>query len=295
MLAPNEVRDALGPPVQSIVAALCVAIVAVLLVTTGVWMFQRFGVYRFSQVQTDPATLGVVGLQVLKYRGDDGADLEAWFLAPQDGQPLLISFSGNFAAVGGSFERMRPFFEQGYGIAMPVYRGSSGSAGRPSEEVLLADGRALYDQLEGLTGLDLPAERRVIHGFSLGAGLATRLASERPARALVLEAGCDTLCRYFQARFRIVPLCALMWSERYDAARWIGSVRMPMLMGHGGRDQAILPSWGRRLYEVANPPKAWRCYPLAGHADLLDHGFAGDVTRFLADPTSFAQIEVGCE
>lgn len=267
-----------------------VSVAAGLLLTCAgaLWAFQNFGIYRFSQSVAQPQSLAMGDVRILSYKGADGLPLAAWFIPPRNGKPLIVSFFGNFSDVGSSFARMRALTDQGFGVAMPVYRGSSGMAGRPSEEVLLNDGRLLYDQLEVLTGMKLPADQRVIHGFSLGSGLATRLASERPARALILESGYDSLCRYFQRRSRMIPLCALMWRERYDAIRSIGRVRMPLLMAHGAQDDAILPAWGMRLFDAANHPKAWRLYPQGHHGDLFKNGLAADISEFLLDPHEFA-------
>ena len=96
-------------------------------------------------------------------------------------------------------QRLAPLMADGTGIVMLHYRGAGGMPGHPSEEAFARDARALYDQLDVLAGQIIPPNRRVLHGFSLGSGVAIRLASERPFAGLVLEAAIPRLCLLFPA------------------------------------------------------------------------------------------------
>ena len=185
---------------------------------------------------------------------------------------MILHFSGNYTSVGPSAARMRPFLEAGFGAAVLEYRGSSGSAESPSEEAFAADARALYDQLDALLGVEVPPERRVIHGFSLGSAVGARLAAERPVGAVVLEAAFPRVCEVFERRYRGAPLCRLMWRERYEVIARIGRITAPKLFLHGGRDASVPIAYGRRLYEAAPEPKEFIAYPAGQHANLLAHG-----------------------
>ena len=263
---------------QYVLGAFCLA---GLFVVSGVWIFQTYGAYRFDQSPQSPQAFGLHGVRVLTFTSEDGAPVQAWLSMPKPGQPMLFSFYGNFAAVGPAMKRLVPLMADGTGIVMLQYRGAGGLSGHPTEENFARDARALYDQLDALAGQTIPPERRVLHGFSLGSGVAVRLASERPIAGLVLEAAIPRLCMYFQRRSYGFPLCLLMWAERHDSSRRIDRIDAPVLFVHGTSDSAVPVLWARQLYDKASAPKNFVELAGANHTDLAQHGLIGILQDFL--------------
>jgi uncharacterized protein len=258
------------------------AVLAAALGAGGLWAFQTWGVYRFDQTRHTPAGMGLADTRVASFRSEDGAEIHAWIRPPAPGRPVILAFHGNGGGTGESLRRLMPLAEAGYGLVMMEYRGSGATAGPPGEARFAADARALYDALDGLMGEEIPAARRVLHGFSLGTGVGGRLAAERPFAAVILEASFPSACLYYQKRFRGLPMCLLMWSERYDVIDRIGAVAAPKLFVHGGRDAAVPPDWGRALHDAAPGPKTFVLLEDGGHADLAAHGLIPAMRDFLA-------------
>lgn len=266
--------------VIALIVAVCIAGVG------AVWAYQRHMVYRFSTDAATPEEVGLPGARVVTLASEDGQEIRAWIVPPRDGAPVILSFFGNFTSVGPSAVRMLPLLDRGYGMAMLVYRGSGGAPGTPSEAGFAADARALYDGLDGLMSDGIPPRRRVIHGYSLGTGVAVGLAAEREAAGLVLEAGFDRLCRFQEARTKGLPMCRLMWTERHDVIDRIGAIPMPVLFAHGGRDAAIPIAWAKALFAAAPEPKRFVTYPEGTHTDLMQSGLAEEMDGFIADVTA---------
>ena len=84
------------------------------------------------------------------------------------------------------------------------YRGYAGSGGSPSEAALFSDALEIFDWLAERT------DDIVVHGESLGTGVATYVAAERPARALVLEAPFTAALDIAAATYPWVPVALLM-------------------------------------------------------------------------------------
>jgi fermentation-respiration switch protein FrsA (DUF1100 family) len=61
--------------------------------------------------------------------------------------------------------------------------------------------------------------------------------------------------------------------DRFETARKIGSVILPLLIPNGGLDQLIPPKQGRDLFARANEPKQFFLAPHAGHNDMFESGF----------------------
>lgn len=259
------------------------AVLAALGVLAVVWAFQNWGIYKFDHTRAEPAQLGFANVKVVRFPSEDGYDASAWIAPPRDEQqPVVLAFHGNFASVGPSLLRLKPLIERGYGVAMLVYRDSSGEGGVPTEEAFARDARAMYDQLDRLLGTTVPASRRVLHGFSLGSSIASGLASERPAAGLVLEASFDHCCRWYTQRLRGLPMCALMWRERHDTIDKLANVTIPMLFLHGALDDTIRIEWGRLLFDSVRGEKRFVTFDRGHHADLADFGAVDEVAKFVA-------------
>jgi uncharacterized protein len=215
--------------------------------------------------------------EAVRIETEDGERIVAWYHAPQQGQPIFLFFDGNGGRPQIWGGRWRRIAETGAGFLAVYYRGYSGSTGAPSERGLHLDARAGYDWLieHGYTPRDI-----VIHGFSLGTGPAVKLASQVPARALILEApftGVDDV-----AAGMVTPLVASLVRDSFRSRDWIGDVHVPVLVVHGDRDTVVPFEQGQRLYALANDPKQFVRMPGSDHATLVRDGIYPHIVTFLA-------------
>ena len=218
-------------------------------------------------------------LQSVRINTEDGETLVAWYAAPREnsGQPVFLYFDGNGGRPEAWGRRWQAITDHGAGFLAVYYRGYSGSTGRPTESGLHLDARAGYDWLiaQGYTSDDI-----VIHGLSLGTGVATKLASERPARALILEAPYSAAVDVAKEQFWFLPVSLIM-SDQYRSRDWIGSVRMPVLVAHGDADEVIPFAHGERLFALANEPKTFVRVPGGTHTSLTRNGLYAHIWTFL--------------
>lgn len=249
-----------------IIGLLCMAIVCIV----ALWAFQRFGIYRFSAAPVDVAEVERAGARIAPFISEDGQEVRAWIFDGMPEQPVIVTFYGNFSSTEPAFARLEPLMEAGYTLVMLQYRGANGAPGTPSEEAFAADARALHDQLDDLLGRPVPTDRRVIHGMSLGATVAGRLAAERPSGAVILEAAPERLCQFWTRRYKGLPLCAVMWANRHDLVDQIGTIEAPVTLIHGARDNVV----PQREAEALAGASGGRLVILeeGGHADLQSHG-----------------------
>ncbi len=227
--------------------------------------------------QTEVVAPNFPQTEAVRIATEDGETLVAWYRAPQQGQPIFLFFDGNGGRPQIWGGRWRRITESGAGFLAVYYRGYSGSTGHPSERGLHIDGRAGYDWLiaHGYASRDI-----VIHGFSLGSGVATRLAAERPARALILEAPFTGVDDVAAAKFS--PLARLIISDGFRSRDVIGDVHMPVLIVHGDQDTVVPFEQGQRLFELANEPKHFVRMRGSDHATLVRDGIYPHIAEFLA-------------
>jgi uncharacterized protein len=226
---------------------------------------------------TEQAAPNFPETQAVRIATEDGEALVAWYRAPEQGQPIFLYFDGNGGRPQIWGGRWRRIAESGAGFLAVCYRGYSGSTGRPSERGLHLDARAGYDWL---IANNYQPRDIVIHGFSLGSGPAVRLAAERPARALILEApftGVDDV-----AASHFTPASRLFIRDRFRTRDWIGDVRMPVLIVHGDADTVIPFTQGERLFALAREPKQFVRMEGSDHATLVRDGIYPHIAQFLA-------------
>ena len=242
------------------------------------WATQRSHVFRPGRGPLDLINSTVAAhMREVTIHTADGLALTAWYAPAKPGGRTIVYFHGNAGTLGDRHERVPPYLERGYGLLLVGYRGYGGNPGEPTEAGLYEDGRAHLDWLaaQGLRPDDL-----VLYGESLGAAVATQLATERRAAALVLEAPFASVLLSARARY---PLFAFDWliKDKFANVEKIDKIDMPLFVIHGARDRVTPQRFGRMVFERAREPKAAVWPAEAGHNDLLQFGMAEAVTRFL--------------
>jgi pimeloyl-ACP methyl ester carboxylesterase len=177
--------------------------------------------------------------------------LRGLYRAAQPGQRTIVFFHGNGDSLSGSLVSVEAYVDAGYGLLLPEYRGYGGNPGAPDEAGLCADARAARSWLEAK---GVAADAQILVGYSLGSGVATQLALERPPAALILIAPYTSLPDVVTHRFGgLVP--GLLVKDRFETANKIGLVRSPILIMHDRDDGSIPAAQGQRLASLAKGSK----------------------------------------
>ena len=191
--------------------------------------------------------------------GDGDSIAVAWLPNPRARYTILFSH-GNAEDLGDLRYFLTDLRDAGFSVLAYDYRGYGLSSRRvPSERNAYDDLAAAYEHLTRTLGV--PPKRVILHGRSLGGGIASELASRHPAAGLILEST-------FVSAFRVAVPRRIFPFDRFGTERRLREVRAPVLVIHGTRDE-VIPFWhGARLLERANPPKQHFWVEGAGHNDL---------------------------
>ncbi len=213
----------------------------------------------------------------------DGLDLAFWHAAPQEGKPVIVFFHGNAIHALQGIQRAAFFHQAGYGFVMAEYRGYGGNKGRPTEQGLYQDARAVINKVKVL----YPDAPLVMYGESIGTGVAVQMATEFPAEfpaaAVVLEAPYTSITDVGRAQYPIFPV-ALLLRHKFESDTKITEIHnAPLLIIHGTRDTIVPYRLGRGLYERAAEPKFFLEVDGAGHNDLHAHNILPRIEAFLSN------------
>lgn len=206
----------------------------------------------------------------------DGEKVIVWHVPARPGRPVVLYFHGNGDFLAGFFGRFRDLIADDTGVIVLSYRGYAGSSGHPSEAGLLNDAAAAY----AFAVARYDTSRIVAWGFSLGTGVAVALASEKPVGRLILEAPYTSTADVAASLFWFLPVRFVMRDQIRSDER-IGKVAVPLLIMHGGRDQAIPIRFGQRLFALAPQPKQFVRFPEGGHEDLQNFGAIETARHFI--------------
>ncbi len=257
----------------SALIALCtyVGVAAVLYVT------QRSLMYFPETIHTTPAAAGLPEADEVPLTASDGVHITAWYVAPQDGKPVIVYFHGNGGALRYRVGRFKKLIGAGIGLVALEYRGYGGNPGSPSERGLIADGEAAY----AFAAARYPIKQIVLWGESLGTGVAVAVAAKKPVGRLILEAPFTSAAAVASIRYWYMPVRLLM-KDQFHSDRRIGKVTAPLLILHGMHDHVVPYAMGERMFELANKPKHIVRFLDGGHEDLDANGALDAVGRFLA-------------
>ena len=243
-----------------------VAVVAVLAVA-GLWVFQRQLVYLPGREPVPPAAAVLPGALDVVLETEDGLGLDAWYLpAAAAGAPAVLVASGN----GGSRELRAPLArvlaERGLSVLLFDYRGYGGNPGSPTEQGLALDVRAARHFL--IEVAEVPADRLLYFGESLGAAVVTELATEHPPAGLVLRSPFEDLAAVAGVHYPLLPVRALL-RDRYPVAQHLAEVDTLTTVIYGTADSIVPPEQSRRVAAAAT--RLPRLVPIDGadHNDLV--------------------------
>lgn len=232
------------------------------------YVHQREMEYPADRTAGGPAIAGLP-IQDVRIKTPDGETLQAWYEPPRSkGMPVILYLHGNGGGLRNEKWRFLRMYLEGVGFLAISYRGYGMSTGTPTEHGLFTDGLAAYDWLRahGFAASDI-----VIHGHSLGSGVATWLALRRPARALILESPFTAAVDVAAEGYPLFPVGWLMRDQFLNRER-IGRVHIPLLIAHGDRDSVIPFEEGVKLYELANQPKVFVRMRGSDHSTMTRDG-----------------------
>lgn len=167
--------------------------------------------------------------------------LKLWHLNPQLDDAIMY-FGGNAEAVENNLYWFRQTFAD-KAVYLVNYRGYGGSSGKPSEQALLADALAIYDEIQQHhTSIS-------VIGRSLGSGVASYLASKRMVKHLVLVTPYDSMTELASTHYPIFPVRWLL-KDRYDSVQWASNITSKTLLLAAETDQVVPRKHSMRLLDA---------------------------------------------
>ncbi|MCG8431455.1 MAG: alpha/beta hydrolase [Candidatus Omnitrophica bacterium] len=181
----------------------------------------------------------------------DGIRLNGWFIRHPEAAFTLLFFHGNGGNISDRVDKLALLHSLKVDVLIIDYRGYGLSQGKPSEQGLYRDAGAAYRFLRDTR--DIPQEKIVAYGESLGAAVSLHLAAREPLAGVVLEGAFSSGEDMGRILFPVIP--PVFWKRKYDSYETIRSVNAPLLFLHSPTDEIVPYSQARKLFERARGEK----------------------------------------
>jgi len=219
------------------------------------------------------------GATRIDFSSGDGQPLFGFLVAPATpGSPdvdhkVILHFHGNGDLADSWIDWALEASERtAWSVFLAEYRGYGGLPGRPTYSGVMRDARAALELIQARYGLE-PREV-VLYGHSLGTGVATQLAADRAARAVILEAPITSVVDAGR-RASGPPLSWILpFISRIDLApvEQVQRIEAPVWVVSGDKDD-VAPAWmGRAVFDAALRQGEFLLVSGAKHGNVSDRG-----------------------
>jgi pimeloyl-ACP methyl ester carboxylesterase len=237
------------------------------------------------QARRSRIPLPVPGKGLFQLRTTDGIRLDALSLPHERAPAYWILFcppSGR--SIHGRVRRhLESLRAAGYNVFAFDYRGFGRNAGTPSEAGVYEDALTAYRHLT--QELDVPPQRIILAGRSLGSAVAIELATRVPSGGLLLLSAIDSVPAT-ASRFYFWAPVSLLTSQRFDSMTKAPRLLIPVLQVHAPNDWLVPIDIARALFRQFPGRKMMMELP-GGHneAGFADESLARALAQFWPNPS----------
>ncbi|NOR88218.1 MAG: alpha/beta fold hydrolase [Bacteroidales bacterium] len=181
----------------------------------------------------------------IKIKTDDGKELHGLLFKVENSKGLIFYLHGNAGCLSSWGDVAKTYTNLNYDVFLIDYRGYGKSEGSiSSQKQFFSDVQMAYNQMLNLYSED----KIVVLGYSIGTGLATKLAATNHPKLLILQAPFYSLTDVVKRLFPVVPTFILKY--KFENYRYIQDCQMPIVIFHGNKDEVIYYQSSVKLKEV---------------------------------------------
>ncbi|MBI4666380.1 MAG: alpha/beta fold hydrolase [Nitrospinae bacterium] len=218
-------------------------------------------------LEANPGFYGMKYMDVVMQSG--GGRIHGWYLPKPEAYGFIVYFHGNGGNLAHSLGFLK-FIEPMKAHVLAIdYNGYGKSEGEPSIEKVAENAVSAVEWLH--KGKNIPLDRIILWGWSLGAGAALEAAEKYPGVAgIILESSFVSMRRMALEIYPWMPVALV--TGAFDNGQAVSTLSAPKLFIHGAQDRVIPFSHSRQLFEMALEPKAFIAAQGAGHANVYQAG-----------------------
>lgn len=198
----------------------------------------------------------------------DGVKVEAWLIAAptaseQNPSPLAVFAHGNGELIDQWQDRLNGYPQRGISLLLVEYRGYGRTSGSPSQKSIVGDFVQAIDTVTARPEID--GDKLILHGRSLGGGVAAQVAAKRTPIMIVLE---STFTSVADVAWQMwVPKLLIL--DPYRVRDVIAKATYPVLIMHGDTDTIIDVSHAKKNATAVGDRGELVIFPGLNHNDFM--------------------------
>jgi pimeloyl-ACP methyl ester carboxylesterase len=179
---------------------------------------------------------------------------------------LIFYLHGNAGSLDSWGEIAKSYTDLHYDLFILDYRGYGKSDGRINgQDQIFQDIQTVYNNLK----LRYKENKIIVLGYSLGTGLAAKLASSNNPSLLILQAPYFSLKDLVHHDYPIIPTFILKY--KLETNLYIKNCKMPIVIFHGDADKIIYYKSSIKLKELIKPNDRLFILDGQGHDRMSDN------------------------
>lgn len=164
----------------------------------------------------------------------DGTVLNGLLFKVDSTKGLIFYLHGNTGSLSSWGSVAKTYTDLNYDVFILDYRGFGKSEGKINgQEQLFDDIQRVYDELTK----EYTEDKIIVLGYSIGTGLASKIASINKPKLLILQAPYYSLTDMMKYTYPIIPTAILKY--KLETTKYLKDCRMPIVIFHGNLDNVI--------------------------------------------------------
>lgn len=242
-------------------------------------LFQSTFIFRPQKLADTHEFNPGIAFREMNVQAKDHARLHGILLQPDATKGIVIYFHGNWKNLDNYLPFTKKFTDLGYSVLMPDYRSFGKSGGKLTEQHFYADTECWYE----VARQSFAPEKILIYGRSLGTAAATYLAARQHCNQLILE---TPFANMYDIGRRLGMLFPdgdyLSFGLRTDIL--LQSVKVPILILHGNKDETVSIKSGKKLKQYLKPGDHFVEIENGKHKNLHEfHAYHAALNSFLGE------------
>jgi alpha-beta hydrolase superfamily lysophospholipase len=179
---------------------------------------------------------------------EDHTRLNGLLFTVENSKGLVFYLHGNAGSLNNCGDVAKIYTNLNYDVFMLDYRGFGKSEGDiDSQQQLFTDIQSAYN----LILKRYQEDKVIVLGYSIGTGLATKLASTNNPRLLLLQAPYFSLTDIIKRRYQYLPTVLLKY--KFPTNELLTACKMPIVLFHGTEDRVIPYESSLMLQKIIKP------------------------------------------
>lgn len=199
------------------------------------------------------------------FKTSDNTLLNGLLFKAENSKGLIFYLHGNAGNLSSWGFVAKTYTDLNYDVFILDYRGYGKSEGRiSSQQQLFDDVQTVYDIIKK----EYKEEEIVVLGYSIGTGMASKLASKNNPKLLILQAPYYSLTDLMKRTISFVPTFILKY--KLENHRYLQDCNMPVILFHGKEDQVIYHESSLKLKEACKSIEKVILLDKLGHNGMTD-------------------------